>query len=803
MTRLSLRPFAGTFLLAFLCTQATGYAQPVPFSMEPERSDIEQPRERDQPPPADIPYLTEPGGADKRPAEDADAAVPPKAEPRVVAAPSAFRRFIVPDAQLQMRGEMAARSWSVVLTSEQAASDATLQIAYRNAILVAPEASLLRLSINGNPILSEHISSPDRRKQLQVEIPGGLLNAGRNLFSISVDQRHRTDCSVESTFDLWTDIDPAGTFLQFDNAGASRLRQISDIAAIGNNGEGQTLVHFVAPALEQMNSHELLLRLVQNIALIADMPRQSMSVMTSPPADNAAALTVYFGTAEQLSVFPAIRQQLGGSPVASFANLPGAGGSALIVSGGAWDDVARAVDSVASVATQIAAEIPDDLLRTQNAVVPDPPLITEAATFRLSDFGLGSREFSGRHFRTELSFGLPADFYAKAYGQLTIMLNAASAPSVLPGSSINIYVNDELAANVPITQRGGTIMNRLPIKVPLRHARPGLNTITIEGNFETREDQVCAPGQTANQDLRFVLFDTSELVFPRFARIGRIPDLSSFASFGFPYDTLPDETHLVLGDTRPGTFSAAATLLSRLAVAAGKPIALEADVSTSEMPEANAIFVGNIADIPQQALSQVGLADVARSSWADSTPTRKKTLGEVRDNEETLENWRKKLSEQGWRGRIYRLLQTLQNSFDLTQQNLSFSPGTGVAYAPPVGTSLLFAQNVSPDRGGAWTVVSAPNGQDMSSYLDVLVDRWPGLAGDVSALQTDSDEIFSQQSGAVEYTVTQPLSFGNTRLILTNWVSVNIIVFGGALLVVVTLLGLATAGLLRVFGRQS
>jgi len=801
VTRPTVKLLASTVLSAFICLQTPAFAQVAPFSMDTERSGTAGPVQTAPDALPDIPYLKEPGGPETPQQPYPQQSFPTATPAEALQPPGSFRRFVLPDDEWKMQGEMATRSWSLVLTPLQAATEAKLQLTYQNAILVAPEASRLQVSINGTPVLLERISSPDRPKKLEVAVPQGLLKAGVNVFNISADQRHRTDCSIESTYELWTDIDPSQTLLHFDNAAAARLNRVAEIAAVGNDGAGRTAIQIVAPDSGARAPRDGLMRLAQNIALIADMPRQSISIVPSPEGE--AALTVYFGTYDLLSSFAGVEKHLGSTQAASFMDLPERERSALLISGANWAEVERAIDAVAAVAAQVASNESTDRLSTQNRLYPDPPLIRDAARFRFSDLGLVTREFSGRQFRSELSFGLPADFYAHAYGQFTLLLDAAYAPSVLPGSHIDIYVNGEIAANIPITESGGSIMNSYPVKIPVRHARPGLNTITIEASFKTQADEVCAAGETGNQNQRFVLFDTSEVVFPKFARIGQVPDLASFASFGAPYGEGETKTSLVLGDAQTNTLSAAATLLSRLAVASGKPLPVEMVAQNAELAGYGAIFVGNIASLPIPALMQVGLGDVVKSTWAESAPSQTAPLGKLPDNQQTLEAWRKKIIDQGWRGRISSFLQNLQNSVDLSQQNLSLTPGTGKTYNPPVGANLLVAQNIALRGEGAWTIVAAPNGQDLSQNLDRLLDHWDDLSGQISALNSATGEFQTSHASLVEFQITQPLSFSNLRLIITNWVSINIVVFGLFFLVLVVLLGLAAAGVLRVFGRQS
>ncbi len=56
---------------------------------------------------------------------------------------------------------------------------------------------------------------------------------------------------------------------------------------------------------------------------------------------------------------------------------------------------------------------------------------------------------------------------------------------------------------MPITSRNGGIFRHLPIRVTMRHLRPGPNRIDLEAVLMTRADTVCAPGATALAEPRF------------------------------------------------------------------------------------------------------------------------------------------------------------------------------------------------------------------------------------------------------------------------------------------------------------
>ncbi len=121
----------------------------------------------------------------------------------------------MPFSELALSGEYDRRSWSIYLTTEQAAAKARFTFTYQNAIVVAPEVSQLTVFINNRAIGQQQVGSPDSPSAVSFEVPPGLLQPGANLITFEANQRHRTDCSIDSTYELWSNIDPAGTYLSF------------------------------------------------------------------------------------------------------------------------------------------------------------------------------------------------------------------------------------------------------------------------------------------------------------------------------------------------------------------------------------------------------------------------------------------------------------------------------------------------------------------------------------------------------------------------------------------------------------
>ena len=222
------------------------------------------------------------------------------------------------------------------------------------------------------------------------------------------------------------------------------------------------------------------------------------------------------------------------APLATFITDPHSGAPILLVTGPSWQAVASAIESLVS-STDRSVGVRRDVLVTQRWQAPDAPLLLSNADIAFAELGVATTQFSGRRFRTNFGIAVPADFYANAYGEATILLDAAYASTVLPGSHIDVYVNGSVASTVPITNSGGGIFRHLPIRVTMRHFRPGLNEIAVEASLLTSSDKVCTPGATAPTDPRFALFDTSVFHIPDFARVGQRPQSRGDRRNGYPY----------------------------------------------------------------------------------------------------------------------------------------------------------------------------------------------------------------------------------------------------------------------------
>ena len=413
---------------------ATGaMAQSSPFDMSPERPAQTAPAPVPPPaippaprqpppvqppaiPPAQPPFVVQPAPVSQPqqlpvvpPASAPPVTVPPRQEgagsatvQTPLSAADSRRRYILPYEKLSLSGEMDRRQWGIYLTPEQANAAVSLNIGYQNAIVVAPESSNFQVSLNNVPLDVARIEAPDGEGNVSLKIPPGVLQVGSNVVTLGVQQRHRTDCTIQSTYDLWTDVNPANTYIGFNADVAGAFANIDDIQATGPDGKATTSIEIVAPSLGNPAFADSLLRLSQALALRTLMPNQSIRFVTAPSTERKpGTLTVLVGTAREIAgISGALPSEASAGAFAGFGSAAPGGFSPLFVSGPTPQAVQAAIETLFSSISR-APGAQRTAFSTRSWHAPDVPLITSDRRIALSELGLESSEFGGRRFRNE------------------------------------------------------------------------------------------------------------------------------------------------------------------------------------------------------------------------------------------------------------------------------------------------------------------------------------------------------------------------------------------------------------------
>lgn len=819
-------------LLIFLIGAAAAHAQSTPFDMSGERPKVESPATpqilapqttapQAEPPRTTVPSAATPQAVTPRVnpplviapqaatpqttapqvvTPSAPAPTPQQTTPKVQQATPAFHRYVVPDTKLRLEGENDRKSWSIYLTPEQAAAPAKFNFSYQNAVVVAPEASQLTVLLNDRVVHQQQIGSSDNPSDVSFDIPRGLLQPGANLLTFEATQRHRTDCDIPSTYELWSDIDPAKTYLTFAGREAEKLSTTDAIRAIGVDDAGKTQFNLVIPALAQPGTTKPILRLAQGLALLAGMPNEIFSFGTDAlPPPGPGKMTVVVGTPAELQPVFAVPSAAQNGALATFATDPHSGQQLLLISGPSWQAISSAIDMVVSPADR-DPDTRRDLLVTQRWSAPDAPVIYSGTSLSFEQLGVRTTEFSGRRFHTSFNVAIPSDFYANAYGEATILLDAAYAKDVRPGSHIDVYVNGSIATTKPITATGGGIFRQLPIRITMRHFKPGLNTITLEAMLLADEDSACAPAATSSTTPRFALFDTSQFRMPDFARVAQRPNLAALAGTGYPYSRATDSTALFIDRIDADMLSTTSTLLGQMAIVAGRPIAVEPIASSSTVGNRNAIFIGSISQLPSTILSQMNIAATSQVAWRPPTPGQ----GVAQDASVTIADWRSRISGGVLEGQLDRFQQWMHRNFDISLSSLRFMPGSEQVFAPSNANTFLIAQEANPTNDATWTVITAPSAGDLRTGAEAMTSQlnWPQIGGRITVYSGKTGKIDTVPVSRFDFVMSQPWSLTNYRLIAANWLSSNILSYAFLLVIGSLLLGIATASILSRIGRH-
>ena len=748
-------------------------------------------------------------------------------KPTVTAAPvrpSAPRieRPILPFETLRLEGETDARSWTFHLTQDEASSGASISVGYKNAVVVMPEASRLRIVINGETVVDAAIQSPEDFKRVTASIRPGLLRAGSNFIRMEAVQRHRTDCTINATYELWTDVDSASTKLVFAEGATKTLRSLEDLPAIGVDAAGATTIRVVAPKVYRPEIRDRLLRLVQLIALRGRYARPVVQVVESDPGPSpVGTIKVVMGLAGELrGLLTGVPESALAQPLTMVLQEAGSVGSTLVVTGPNWSDLDAAIALIGAQAVN-TAQIERGVVDTASWHWPEVPTAFGRHSFRFADLGMSTQEFSGRRLKTQFILNLPPDFYATEYGEALLYVDAAYTAAVKPGSHFDVFVNGKISTQLVITTQGD-IVKRHAIRLPLKHFKSGLNTVTLEVGLLTDADDRCAPGETLSEANRFVLFDTSSLDFPDFGRIGREPDLSVLSAGHFPKDDDVAAT-VVLGRPDPLNVSAAGTLLTRMARSAGKPVrAVFANAASAE--DESVLFIGAVEQIPSGFLNRVRVSEHLRMVWpatplqaanpsqqiasTDFTMTVKPNAMD-RSGTASTDEVRKRWSESFRRqGIIQQTIGTVQDwmeeTFSLSVASLSLKKRIDSPYEPPQRSTLLIAQNRTPESG-VWTLVTARTEEALAAEMARMADPllWSNVSGRAVALDARDSKLQVEPIQDYAFVQTQPFALLNLRLVAANWMSANILQYALLMVAFCLFLGAVTYLLLRRLGRPS
>lgn len=752
-------------------------------------------------------------------------------------------RPIVPYRTLRLDGEYDSRSWSVFLSAAEAARGGTLSVAFTNSVLVLPEPSRLRIYLNGREIAETAIDSPDRTKVVALPVSSGVLRPGQNAIRLVAEMRHRIDCSIGATFELWTRIDTRLTGFTFEG-GNLPLANLNDLPAVGVSTNGATRLRIIQPNPASPDNVDRMLRAVQAASLRGRFVQPLVEVVNAPGSiiDEPGVLNIVIGLYDTVrTVSPFVPREGAVGPVVTLVDNTEIGPT-VILTGPTVRDVDTALTRFE--APRLADDPRPAIAATPPWLAPESVRVDGARTVTLAEAGVDTINFSGRRFEVGFQITLPPDFYAAAYGEARLLLDAAYSAAVEPGSRVLVFVNGILSTAISFTSSSGEILDDFPIVLVMQSFRPGINDVEIVVELNTEADRACLPGGTVPARDRFALFSSTRLVFPDFARIGQLPNLASFATNGFPYQLTSRPVRVRVGGDSLDSVGAAGTLIARVAVSRGASLPTNVVEDVTPFGDGGVIVVSPLSEVSNATLAATGANQVIPAAWLQAFPeTRgaepegleryddvlRRLRQQLRQEEVRLDrtaaeadledaaadgvpagdlsrdDWFEEIGRGGISGFLSNVWREVRSVINI---NLDLGRGSEDPLERPLvpeTSTLVLAQGRAPDSDEtAWTLLTAPTPSLLSAATAALTspEIWNRIGGRVTAYDLEQNTVEVVPATDVSYIATLPLSFTNMRLIAANWFSINNGVYAIALVLCAVLLGIVTWALITPLGRS-
>ena len=707
--------------------------------------------------------------------------------------------------QLRFEGETAAKTWPVYVTAAEAGARARIHLGFTNAISVMPEVSSLSIAVNDVDVAQTSIAAATDPGALDVELPRGLLTPGYNSVRIAVAQRHRVDCSMEATYELWTQLDPATSGLAFPGIADPHFEQLDDLAAISPDPSGATTIRLALPEDADAGAVDNAMRALEAVSIRAGAQRPRVEIVDK--VDDRPGLYVVAGRRDYLDKH-------------GFTAFSGGVGKTLGIEG--QDAPGRVVVVAIGDTQKETAEAIDGLLparRAQDRAESPPAARALASQFGypvrgalrvpLSELGVRTEEFSGRLYRASFDITLPGDFYPADYDKLTLSLTAGYASGLSPVSQILVRVNDREAGSTPLKNPRGDVFHDRPVSVPLGSLRPGVNHVIVEAQTPDPGDKACDVKHVMDGRKRFVLFDNSELVMPSLARVGRMPNLSATLSSAFPY--LDDSGFVYAPSHDRPTLTAMASFLARIAVVAQRTVGARVTFDREAARGAAMLAIGALDDFPPNLIEQAGvdLPSLKKLWWrpnatdaAAEAAAHQANLGsgEVYDQwaqgaHAATEEFAPHLS----------VLAIYDKYINIHRADFAILREPDRPIEAPESSTVLLAQARGQKGADTWTFVIGATKASLARDMPNLVapSNWNEIEGRSAAFSPRTGAKKLDDATQVWFIPSDALTPNNVRLIAAGYMSANLDVYAALLLVMAGLLGVATWSTVRAHGAKS
>jgi cellulose synthase operon protein B len=724
-------------------------------------------------------------------------------------------------AELTFAGETTNREIPFYVTPAQTVGDIRLALTVESAVSNAPESSRMRVFVNDSELQTIHLTAGDPRRT-EILLPAGLIQPGFNALTFLVDQHHRVDCSIESTYELWSRIDPAASGFLF-SGDADATGTLAELMALARTSGGKTEMRGrVSPATDGADLQNLIVAM-QTLSIAGLFDAHSVSF--GEAAGEGPGIDILIGDRALLaSLLPA------GASVPSggirMVENRDTGRTSLVLAATSDIEIERQLDELRALAGDASPSGVGPGLRALANMRGRELRAGEPTT--LSSLGFVSRAFAGRYYRDAVNFSMPADFYPGDYGNARLRLSALFAPGLQRDAELLIKLNGQTVSTISLgASRTGVIRDQ-QLPIPLSHFRPGENVLTFEGRLPAAVDESCELAAVANPSARLQISGDTTFEIPSMARIGRFPDIaatvagSSIEGRGWVDRR---EMTVLLPEQRGAALDAAATFMTKLAYSSGQVYEPKIVGAMPGDDTGALLAVGDYEQLPGELLAGFNVATAPVPEFVEASPASIDALRDVDtaidpvsveepateiagERESALPDFVERLRDPARLGA--EMWTATRSGFAAARDfvgDMVRWPGDGEARTlrHDNATAMVIAQRANPMENGVWTLLAAPSANDLQATTQQITrrDLWAGLNGSALAL-APTGEVIQRVDGPRQFLFeTQPRSFNNGRLILAGWFSRNLDRYALSLFIVCVLLGVSTfLYLQKVGGRR-
>lgn len=678
---------------------------------------------------------------------------------------------------MRLEGEDAARELSFYLSAEQVATAGLLRLSYTNAVSVMPDDAMLDIELNGKPLTALPIRSPNGPATHDIPVAAKDLTVGWNQVRLRAKQHHRIDCSVQATYELWTQVDPL--ISGFLTSARPKDGDLAGLLSVGRNGDGATEIRVIA----RNDAPQTILRdslpLVQTLALV--LGREDLDITVGDVGGSGPGIDLYLGDPADANLPQPARDALAAAPRGLFVRQGEHGRQIVTMRGSNKSELQSLL--VAAVNGPLLPLIrANKFAMTKTRIDGESP-----GTHPLSSIGYQTTPFAGRLFQTSFDVVMPADFYPGDYATVDLNLNAATAPGLAPGTQLLVRVNERAVASLVLYDPEGTTLENKPLELPLRAFHPGVNHVRVLAEVPLASDLVCDPAARDEARSRFLLLEETTVTIPPLARAGRLPDLAAFAGTSFPFKG-PAAFDFYVDAATPARLGSALTLLTRLAMSAGHPLPAELKIGRPDPRKTtNALIVGAGGEPLELAALAGQKGDRLQPSSTDDLITASvKAGGQLSDSQALLDAFqvetrleRDQLSLKSRASDWVATASTTVNRWlaykDIGREDVKIDPRDRL---------ISLKQVASADGAAVWTYVNAVDETMLQQGVAALTKpaTWTALEGGESVIRRSDLELVNRYPESYSFFPITDTSPANLRRLAAAWLSDNFIIYVGLVL---------------------